>query len=884
MQGARCENCPLHKYPTVKGGGAVGGLAIVGEAPGSQEVAQGRPFVGKSGKMLRETLTSLGVDPEDTWITNACLCHPPRNDTPPDEAIKSCRPRLLQELQEAGVTQIIALGNTAIQALVPGADGVTTIRGRWQWIEDLGVYLMPTYHPAALLRNPEGFRDFANDIYGALSMPTEKMPDPVPPPHVVCGSWWDVDRMVKHIKESKPTHVVCDIETKGYQADTGRMLCFGIASSETDIWIIPDHLMDDPFVRFAIKDLLEDQNIFWAGQNAYQFDVTWIDKHYGVNWRPEFDTMLAHYCLDERALGHSLKDQAAERYQAPDWDTPLEEFLSKLKKERLTKYKAEVRAYKKEYGKDADTSHIPLPTDPDYGDIPLEMLYPYLAYDCKYTWKLVPDLYNEMEDDGVLHVHNEILLPLAWALGELERVGTTIDIGYLRRVGGILDGWVKSSVQDLQMEVNTICESALKAHPTEKMEDLVSQIAEFNPNSHIQVATLIYDILGMKAPKKVDKRQKGTRGVDKITLGALNHPICKNIITHREKTKLKGTYVTGILNRLRDWRIYSDFLIFGTRTSRLSSSNPNLQNIPINAAGPVIRDAFIATIERWMLEDLYWKIILHPLDDMIYPGPDEPHPDGEWVLLESDYSQLELRVVGYFSGDAFLSETFKSGGDIHAAVATKVFHVTPEECTTLQRFLAKQINFGIIYGRQPKSLAQGELNCSVAQATVWYNEYMAQFSGLQEWIKETQARVLREGVIETAFGRKRRFPCITSANRSDVERIAINTPIQGTAADICNTGLTRIIPQLDPEYARPLLTVHDSIMYEVRRKRLPEVMAMVRYEMEDNCPIKADFPFVIDFKVGYRWGSLEKVKDIAKLDDYLTKARETYPRDTIELR
>lgn len=253
----------------------------------------------------------------------------------------------------------------------------------------------------------------------------------------------------------------------------------------------------------------------------------------------------------------------------------------------------------------------------------------------------------------------------------------------------------------------------------------------------------------------------------------------------------------------------------------------NLQNIP-TLIGPMIRKAFIAP-----------------------PG---------YVFVEADFSQAELRIAAWYSGDHFLTNAYREGRDIHRVVASQVFNVPEDEVTYDQRYIAKYIDFGILYGRQAESLALGELQCSIAEAQGYIDQFMGQFDGLRTWIEEQHQFVVREGYVQTPMGRRRRFPLLLDRNISEAQRQAVNTPIQSLASDMTLLSLIELHKTLDPDEARIVSTVHDSILLEVREDVIDRVGEYIVHTMKtvpmrylgDKVPFKADLGY------GPSWGDIDK--------------------------
>jgi len=805
----QCDNCPLNGRPRVPPTGTPGKIAIVGEAPGRNEVAQGKPFVGISGKLLRQVMTNFGLNEGNTWITNACLCHPLGNETPPPEAIEACRPRLIAELK--GTEKILLCGATPLAAFSPywipihGNLTITSMRGIAVYVAETGSVVVPTFHPAWILRNPGDFTDLAKDLTKLLKMgigPSAVQQPKLPRIHKCLTStdaFWVLNQL------TKSEELVIDIETTGFDPLTDRITWIGFQNCLGRTYQVPNHLFKDgKLVRLLLKVLLTSKRILTAGHGAASFDSKFIFYHYGIDWHPTVDTMLAHYCVDERRGTHGLKVLARERFNIPDYELPIKHFVSALQKERNKEYKD---LGKKDPGKllqilQEDPRHFKI----DYGHVPDEMIHPYLAMDTTITYLLLHELLGEMEEEGTQGVHDGILLPAALALRTSELIGTRIDIPHLNALN------VKLQKESDILEAE-ICQVA-RQHGLEN----------FNSNSNLQVANLLFYKLRLP---RLEGNSTKKEVVEEL---AKKHPVAKTLLEYRQKEKVRQTYCTGLVSRVSpiDNRVHPDFLLHGTVTGRISCEDPNLQNIPI-LIGPMIRDGFIAE-------------------------------DG-WLLLEGDYNQLELKVAAYLSGDKKLCEYFQTGQDIHTMVATQVFGVPPEEIDVVKRTAAKLLNFGILYGRGAASVAH-QLGCTTKSAQTFIDSFMRQFSELREWIESTQQSALTRGYVETPYGRKRRFALITSKNRAEVLRQAVNAPIQSTASDTNLSALIRISNRISPDWARVLFTVHDSLVLEVREGREHELAKIIQEEFVDNCPLKAPFSFTMSIKTGKRWGSLKTYESV----------------------
>ncbi len=372
--------------------------------------------------------------------------------------------------------------------------------------------------------------------------------------------------------------------------------------------------------------------------------------------------------------------------------------------------------------------------------------------------------------------------------------------------------------------------------PTEVKEKIYSMAGEkFNINSPQQISYILFEKLKIQN-KRLKKTKTGAYSTNVSELVKLrnNHPIVNEIISYREFAKLISTYVDA-LPKLVDKknRLHTTFDQSGAVTGRISSKEPNLQNIPKRTElGRNIRRAFIA--------------------------------DKNFQLASFDYSQIELRVLAILSRDLKLAEIFRKKEDVHTAVASEVFHVKPEEVTNEMRRKAKIINFGIIYGMGINSL-RVTIGCSPEEARIFYEEYFAHFKGVAEYIEKTKQEVYERGYTQTLFGRKRFFPEIKSPveyARKEAERMAINAPIQGTAADFIKIAMVKTEEKLKEkglkEGVRLLLQIHDELLYEIKDEIMAEAIPLIAESMESV--YQDDIPIRVNIFVGKNWEDMVKYK------------------------
>jgi len=409
-----------------------------------------------------------------------------------------------------------------------------------------------------------------------------------------------------------------------------------------------------------------------------------------------------------------------------------------------------------------------------------------------------------VEQRGFRRLYDEIELPLTRVLARMERTGVRIDPVELKRLSDLME----TSIGRLTAEIHE-----LAGKP-------------FNISSPQQLGRILFEDLKLPAPVKYGKGKVISTAADVLDELAADHEIVRKVLEYRQLTKLKGTYVDALplLIDSGTGRLHTSFNQAGAATGRLSSSNPNLQNIPIRSElGREIRAAFV-------------------------PGPG-------WKLLVADYSQIELRLLAHMSEDPLLVEAFRNGDDIHTRTAAEVMGVPPMMVTPQARREAKAVNFGIVYGISGFGLA-AQLGIGRAEAERYIKNYFARYAGVRRFIDATIAEVRRTGVTRTLFGRERPIPDINSRNataRGFAERTAVNSPLQGTAADLIKLAMVRIDAALQAGGHRSamLLQVHDELVFECPPAEVEAVSAMVKREMESACELKV--PLVVDVGTGDNW-------------------------------
>ena len=407
----------------------------------------------------------------------------------------------------------------------------------------------------------------------------------------------------------------------------------------------------------------------------------------------------------------------------------------------------------------------------------------------------------EITENGEDDLYNNIEFPLAQVLADMTRTGILVDREGIEAFGVQLRQELDQVLTRIEMEAGT---------------------SDFNPNSPKQLGTLLFDTMGLRHGKKT----KNGWSTDAETLEKLRDiPLVEDILQYRACQKLNSTYVEGLLKVIgEDGRIHTRFNQTEARTGRLSSDNPNLQNIPIRTEmGSKLRAYFVAK-----------------------PG---------CVLVDADYSQIELRILAHVTGDAHMQEAFLSGADIHRSTAAKIYNIRPEDVTPRLRSSAKAINFGIMYGKGAYSLSK-DIGVSVKEAEAFLQTYLATFPNIDGYMEKTIADARQCGYVSTLFGRRRALPELNSNNhniRASGERMARNTPIQGTAADVIKLAMVRVWRRLRNEKmeSRLILTVHDELIVEAPEAEAEKAAQILREEME-GC-VHYAVPLSTDVHTGKNW-------------------------------
>ncbi|MFJ7009964.1 DNA polymerase I [Pseudomonas putida] len=573
-----------------------------------------------------------------------------------------------------------------------------------------------------------------------------------------------------------------DTETTGLDAQKAQLVGLSFAVAPHEAAYVPlahDYegapaQLDRETVLLALKPLLEDPGKAKVGQNA-KYDINIL-----ANGSPAiemrgvaYDTMLESYVLNSTATRHDM-DSLAQKYLGHT-TIAFEDIAGKGTKQ-LT-----------------------------FNQIHLDKAGPYAAEDADITLRLHQALQARLaQTPSVQPVLMDIEMPLVPVLAKIERQGALVDAALLHIQSGEL------GVKMAELE--------LRAY------ELAGE--EFNLGSPKQLGSILYDKLGMPVLSKTAKGQPSTAEAVLDELALLGYPLPEVLMQYRSLSKLKSTYTDKLPGQInpRTGRIHTSYQQAVAATGRLSSSDPNLQNIPIRTAeGRRIRQAFIAS-----------------------PG---------YKLLAADYSQIELRIMAHLAKDEGLLHAFRNDLDVHRATAAEVFSVALEDVTTDQRRKAKAINFGLIYGMSAFGLAK-QIGVDRKQSQDYIDRYFARYPGVLAYMERTRAQAAEQGFVETLFGRRLYLPDINAKNpalRKGAERTAINAPMQGTAADIIKRAMVNVDNWLSESGldARVILQVHDELVLEVREDLVQQVKDEIRQYMSQAAQL--DVPLLVEAGIGANW-------------------------------
>ena len=823
-----CPNCPF-------GGPRVGGkgdpnspIVIIGESPGMQELKQKLPFVGPSGEVLDRSLSQVKDVPEAYYI-NAMQCFPGyAQDKKQDRIIagvSACRQRVLDQLAQAPRKVIIALGAPALWSITSNYDyKITFERGKLFPTNLAAEGCVPSVHPAFLMRGGPGasFQQYMRDIKYGLELFKGKPPKS--PPKVnyeFARDERDISDIADYFRSCDPQPIIAaDIETTGFSFISDRILCLGFAAQPDEVFGIPEHLID------GIGPILDvDGRFLWHGG---KFDIKFLWRRGFTQARVDEDSMLMSYVLDEVGGIHDLETVASDWLGSPNWKAMLDGLIPK---------------------KITDLSAPKGWRAGNYGDIPRETLHHYMALDIGNT----RGLYDVMRpiinaDRHLKKAYERTLIPGANFLAKVETRGLYVDLDRVEE-NRIWYG------EKIQAHRQVFAEFAAKFPDSGYTDKLM--------NSPQQMKRLLY--VDLKIPKYRNSESTDKKILDKLP----DHPVLRALRNARKDNKEYGTYVKNVAENLDlDCRVHTTYLQHGTRTGRLASRDPNLQNVPRN---PRIRGQYIAS-----------------------PGR---------RFLEPDLNQAELRALACFSNDSGLCHIYETAGmSLHDELRASIWgypkdwreeqieaylqkfglsHDTrfgakgEDRIMEEQKIRAKAVNFGIPYGRESFSIGE-EFEVPPQEAQGWINAWFKRFPDAKKFLEKCRDVPMKGQVLINNFGFYRRFGVVGKELVKGMMNEASNFPPQSCASHITLHSAIELEREgtLKEHDAYVCNLVHDSILFDIPDDDdVAASLARVAIAKMEDVPKRWGFtriPFVAEAKMGTRWGSLSKYSPPKLLDPKMT--------------
>ena len=867
----RCEDCLLHKtcmsvkIPMERGSDSPR-ILFVGEAPGREEDQLGRPFIGASGQLLRDVLSEIlpgGVKP---WITNAVKCRPPQNKLPPKEAFDACDKYLWEDISACDPDIVIPLGAAALKAVLRKS-GITALRGRRFDLKYAGkdgkvktCYACPTYHPAYLLRNPGELAHWIEDLQRGISVDETRLP-------TVNNIFTRVSLSEFKILAKQAKWFTYDIESNNllnWAKPSAFITQLGFCTKVDSTYYVagdwPDVFTAEDWA--AVKALFADKKLLKIGHNA-KFDMAWLKSKLGIVVEPpHFCTMTAYYIGVSEELSSSLKTLAyiytdiggyEEAYVTQAAELPagysVQDFLARSEEDRA-----------------------------------VEKTYNFC--DCYVTAVVFEKLKPVIDsDEGFSNIFYNVLMPVYPVLVDMEIDGIAVDVKRykeysaeaIRREARLCyEAWelmVESGVRGYDLwydspdDVNGY-KNKPKRHKSPKLKYL-------NLNAPAQLRDILYGqlkfpVLGL-TPKAQDEGWRvgdngiplvycstGKKTLDELmeTRAAKNSPLLKTYRAWKTVNTIYKMFLKPLPKYVdSEWVAHPKYTPMkdpgreygegrGTVTGRLSSADPNFQQLPRNPVPD--DDGTPSPLEGLAIRNLYCSRF----------------ENGS--IVSADFSQIELRWAAILGDDKLMIHIFNEGGDIHRATAAEMFGITVEEVVKEQRRAAKAINFGILYGKQKQSLAK-ELGISEVEAQDFIDRYFDRFRGVKRYIDNVHKQVKRHGFVRTYFGRMRRLSGAMSDElgiRTAALREAVNSNPQGSASDMALISLARIKKEFTKRKMRSVIcgNIHDALEFDTPPEETKKTARIVKLCMEDWDEYNFPIPILVDVEIGPSLGEVAHVE------------------------
>lgn len=799
---AKCNTCSCRQYPQIVKPIEVTQkeILVIGETLTAVEARKGICMSGPAVDILRQTMVKVGlpITTDKVHYTTAVMCAVPKKKGAqfPKEPMIQCRDRLLNEIKQVNPKIILVLGKVAFQTLTGNFNAkITKEYGRPRKLDYCGeATVIPIMHPALIMRAPGDYKPFLSSMQLVATLyKGGSMHDTGETQWQVLSTEADCDRALQFL--SKVPRVAADMETTGLDYREAEFCVLGMCFAKNKVLIIPREM------RHRVKDFFALPNLKWTWHHGkYDRKVLWrrnLTQFDKLGWHifPHHnDTLYMHYVLDETSA-HDLG--------------------------YLTKTFLQAEEYK--YKMNQQFKSVTLETYPKYFDALCERV----AVDCDYTFQLEEVLWAEIckpENASLKKVYEELIMPAASFLANVEQNGMLIDPEVLYEMDNKYEILLNNILHEIEEAVAPFW------NPQEYMEQTGAKSAsdKFKPSSPKQMAWMVFDKL-----KLHPKRRKG-RSTDADVLSSIEEdvPFVKKVLEYRAVAKERSTYVQGILkSRDTDGRVRSNFSLHITATGRLSSKEPNVQNIPASKGVGNVRRAFIP-------------------------------PKGK-ILMEVDYSGAELRWLAFLSNCPVLKSVFIEGRNLHKETATALFG---PDFTPVQKMRAKAVNFGIPYGREANSFKE-EFNISLEEAQKMIDDWLNNYYGARDYLNWCAQQVSLGNYLQTPWGNRRRAGLVTPESLHNLENEFKNFPIQGSSSHTLLYGAMHLAYELKEKYDTNIINlIHDSILMEVPMDL--ETVKAVSCRVSDflksipknlfNC----DVPFATDTDLGPDWGNVKAFNNI----------------------
>lgn len=859
-----CKLCELFQkatHPCVGGeGDRKAKVLFIQDTLGELDDLSNRPFVTKPSIALKKSLELRGIT--STFFTSLVKCYSEKDIS--KSCVRSCENYLIEEVKEIDPEIIVPMGNESLK-FCTGRVGLMKVRGSAQEVELLGRkrIILPTVNPNNVPKKPLYKSYLLKDLDTLKDLYENGMTQIT---GVTYKSLETVEDVISELRRMQSSNrIVFDIETTGKSpyGDYSKIVCISLTDKSHYGVVIPLYHRDTPFstselevIAGELKILLESP-IPKSAHNG-KFDIEWLRVKMGINVNNfDFDTLLGHYlAVSEEQGTQGLKSQAWEFTDMGGYDNELDEYVKGLTD-----------------GEGVESRY-------NYDRVPYSILKTYAIADVDCCFRLV-EIYKPMIDGNAMwkQLMKEILMPASYTLSVIEENGMKLDMNlaneyiqeYENEIKRITDRLYQFP-EVLQIEKEKLAlftqVTALKKIPVkERTEEEKQKIKEYNKykdyrfnfNSFSQLRELLFDKLGLVTTVTTDKGELSTNEVAMNELKT-QHEIPKLLLELRKVNTLNNMFITK-LPTMRDAQdiLHSSFSLSGTVTGRTSSENPNFQQLPRKADE----------------NPLLFQYHHEPKSLFVSRFGDKG------VIMNADYSALEMRISAIISGDKKMTQAFLSGVDIHKSNASYMWRIPIEEVTKDLRTKAKSLGFGIVYGKSGVSFAKdlfydpsgtdpnktSDWEKAKADGFDLIDHFLGTFSGLKRWLERTKKFAYKHGYVETMFGRRRRLPDLQSkvnSLKADAERQAINAPIQGTGSDLTLLSLIHINNYMAQHKMKSVIiaTVHDSIVFDVYIPELPELACTIKSIMEHVHEPYFDTPVPIltELELGKNYGSTYEIE------------------------